>query len=167
MDLIGVFSYLRQFNADVLLFGAAAWGITLLLKKTLLKKAGEKLLALLPFLLGAVLYTAYRLVLFGVCDAAAESALGEGLTCGAFAAAVQVVVSRLTGKEQTVSVKAACVQSILAGYPLSAQQAEELAATVGQDEQKAKELLAVYVGDAADTYYPLLRRTLELFDGKQ
>ena len=80
MDLVGFVSYLRQFKADVLLFGLAAWGVSLLLQKTLLKKAGAKVQAFLPFALGTVLYAAYRLILFGVCDAAAESALAEGLT---------------------------------------------------------------------------------------
>lgn len=99
MDLVGFVSYLRQFKADVLLFGLAAWGVSLLLQKTLLKKAGAKVQAFLPFALGTVLYAAYRLILFGVCDAAAESALAEGLTCGAFATALHVLLAR-TGAER-------------------------------------------------------------------
>lgn len=160
MDEIGFVSYLRQFHADVLLFGLAAWALALLLRRTLLKNAGAKVQALLPFALGAVLYTAYRLIVFGVCGDDAAGAFTEGLTCGSFATALHVLLNRPAG----VSAKAACVQSMLSGYvTLSAEQAEELAAAVEQDEAGAKALLAVYVGDAADTYYRLLRETLQTF----
>ena len=161
MDLVGFVSYLRQFKADVLLFGLAAWGVSLLLQKTLLKKAGAKVQAFLPFALGTVLYAAYRLILFGVCDAAAESTLAEGLTCGAFATALHVLLART---DKGVSVKAACVQSVLAGYiTLSAEEAEALAEAIETDEAGAKERLAAYVGEAADTFYLLLSEALKTF----
>lgn len=163
MDLVGFVSFLRQFKADVLLFGLAAWALALLLRRTLLKNAGEKLLALLPFVLGTVLYVAYRLILLGVCDAAAESAVAEGLTCGALATALQAVFARFTEKKQEAGVRAACVQSLLAGHAvLTAEEAEALADAVETDEAAAKALLQTYVGDAAETYYRLLREALSL-----
>ena len=59
MDVFQFIGYLRQFSVDVALIGAAVWGIDLLLRRTLLKKAKGKLAAFLPFLLGIALYAAY------------------------------------------------------------------------------------------------------------
>ena len=53
MDVFQFIGYLRQFSVDVALIGAAVWGIDLLLRRTLLKKAKGKLAAFLPFLLPA------------------------------------------------------------------------------------------------------------------
>lgn len=151
MDLVGFVSYLRQFKADVLLFGLAAWGVSLLLQKTLLKKAGAKVQAFLPFALGTVLYAAYRLILFG----GLRRGGGERACRGADLRRVRHGAARPARRtDKGVSVKAACVQSVLAGYiTLSAEEAETLAEAIETDEAGAKERLAAYVGEAADTFY--------------
>lgn len=168
MDFVGFVSYLRQFNADVLVFGALAWGVTLLLKKTLLKNAGAKLLTLLPFALGAVLYAAYGLALQLAGCAEGDGVFSEAITCGALATALQAILIRFTGADADMSVQAACVKSLLAGYvTLSAKEAEALAAAVASDETQAKALLTGYVGDAAETYYLLLSQMLKTLEGEQ
>lgn len=164
MDLFAFLEYLRQFNVDVLVIGVAVWGLTELLKNTLLKKVDRKYLTFVPFVLGALLYAAYAACTGGFAAGAAAvgGVIAEGMTCGAVATVIHIVCERLGGKGE-VSVRAACVQALLADYAaVTAEQAEALAAAFEREaEEEAMSLLSDLVGEsAAQALYPLLERTL-------
>lgn len=166
MDFFQFIGYIRQFNADVALIGAAVWGLTLLARKTFLKSAkNRKFITFLPFLLGALLYAAYAALCGGAATDWAE-ALNNGITCGSLATVIEMVYRQfLHGEEKDVRV--ACVQAMLSGWAqLSDEQAQDLIGTLEQaDEERAKAEIAAYTGDAAaETLYPLLQKTLALSD---
>ncbi len=166
MDFFQFIGYIRQFNADVALIGAAVWGLTLLARKTFLKSAkNRKFITFLPFLLGALLYAAYAALCGGAATDWAE-ALNNGITCGSLATVIEMVYRQfMHGEEKDVRV--ACVQAMLSGWAqLSDEQAQDLIGTLEQaDEERAKAEIAAYTGDAAaETLYPLLQKTLSLSD---
>ena len=82
MDLVQFFGYLRQFNADVVLIGAAVWGLTALLKNTALKKVPKKYITLLPFALGILLYVAFAALTGGFSADALAGIITSGISCG-------------------------------------------------------------------------------------
>lgn len=59
MEWLQIAAIFDKFGADVLALGALAYVSTLILKKTLLKKAPKKYLTFVPFLLGILLYAAF------------------------------------------------------------------------------------------------------------
>ena len=59
MEWLQIAAIFDKFGADVLALGALAYVLTLILKKTLLKKAPKKYLTFVPFLLGILLYAAF------------------------------------------------------------------------------------------------------------
>ena len=159
MDAIEFFSFLRQFNADTVLIGAAVWGLTLLLKKTVLKKLTKKLLTFVPFVLGIALSAAVAAI-FGA--EGWEQAVAQGVTCGSLATVIHVVCRQFSAGSRA-DAKAACVQAMLLPYrALSDEEAAELAQAMDGDEAEATERLAGYAGEAAAALYPLLKRTLGL-----
>ena len=146
MDFFQFIGYIRQFNADVALIGAAVWGLTLLARKTFLKSAkNRKFITFLPFLVGALLYAAYAALCGGAATDWAE-ALNSGITCGSLATVIEMVYRQfLHGEEKDVRV--ACVQAMLSGWAqLSDEQAQDLIGTLEQaDEERAKaEIAAIY-----------------------
>ena len=164
MDFFQFIGYIRQFNADVAIIGAAVWGLSLLARKTLLKNVKKrKLITFLPFLLGVLLYTVYA----AICDGAATdwaAALNAGITCGSLATVIEVVYRQFL-HDDSKDVRVACVQAMLSGWAqLSDEQAQELVQAVEQaDEEEAKAAIAAYTGDpAAETLYPMLKKTLAL-----
>ena len=137
MDVIEFVSLLRQFNADTVLIGAAVWGLTLLLKKTVLKKLPKKLLTFVQ-------------------------AVAQGVACGSLATVIHVVCRQFSAGG-TQNTKAACVKAMLAPYrTLEDEEAAALALAVESDEAAARGLLAEYAGEAGDVLYPLLAGTLAI-----
>lgn len=165
MDFLQFFGYIRQFNADVAIIGAAVWGINLLLRKTLLKNFKKsKLAAFLPFLLGALLYTAYTAAVSGPAGMDWNSALSAGITCGSLATVIQVVYEQFTTGGKSLDIRAACVKALLSDYgEISDETAVELEQAVAEENSdRALELLKDIVGETmAETLYSMLCRTLD------
>lgn len=158
MDVIEFVSLLRQFNADTVLIGAAVWGLTLLLKKTVLKKLPKKLLTFVPFALGIALCAAYA----AICGGEAGQAVAQGVACGSLATVIHVVCRQFSAGG-TQNTKAACVKAMLAPYrTIEDEEAAALALAVESDEAAARGLLAEYAGEAGDVLYPLLAGTLAI-----
>ena len=159
MDVFQFIGYLRQFNADIAVIGAAAWGIDLLLRRTLLKKAKGKLPALLPFLIGAALYAAYAAATGGFSSGTdAAAVFTEGSTCGSIA----TVIRMLAEGKGTQGARAACVQALLSPYgELPEGEAEKIADCVGKDADEAKRLIAEVTGEEmAERFYGALEKAL-------
>ena len=167
MDAFQFFTYLKQFNADILLVAAAVWALDLVLGKTLLKNAPARLTAFLPFLAGAALYAAYAAATGGfAAGLSAEEAISAGITCGSLATVINVVCGKLTtGTPSGKITRAECVQQLLAGWKeLTSEQADELAQAVVSDESRALQLLTDIAGeDTAKLLLPALQTVL----GKQ
>ena len=116
MDVFQFFTYLKQFNADVLLVGAAVWALDLLLGKTLLKNAPARVTAFLPFLGGAALYAAYAAATGGFANGmTADEVISAGITCGSLATVINVVCGKLTSDKGGKVSPADCVKQLLAG----------------------------------------------------
>lgn len=154
MDVFRLIGYLRQCNADVALVGAAAWGLALLLQRTLCKRLGGRAARALPLLLGIALYAAYAALTGAFAGAEAASVLGEGIACGSLATAIGAIASGGTAADA----RAACVKALLAPYDLSDGQAESIARMVGSDEEGA---LAALVDIAGEEMAPQLYGALE------
>ena len=149
MDVFQFFTYLKQFNADILLVGAAVWALDLLLGKTLLKNAPARLTAFLPFLMGAALYAAYAAATGGFANGmTADEAISAGITCGSLATVINVVCGKLTAGKGGKTSRADIVKQLLAGWKeLSDEEAQALADAAASDEAKAQELLADIAGE--------------------
>ena len=94
------------------------------------------------------------------------AALNAGITCGSLATVIEVVYGQFL-HDDSKDVRVACVQAMLSGWAqLSDEQAQELVQAVEQaDEEEAKAAIAAYTGDpAAETLYPMLKKTLALSD---
>lgn len=166
MDAIQFFSFLRQFNADTVLIGAAVWGLNLLLRKTLLKKAPEKAMTFLPFALGALLCAAYAAATGGFAGQSVGEGLAQaaaqGITCGSLATVIRVVGEQFfRGKAEDA--KTACAKALLEEYrALTDEEARALAESAETDEERTRALLREYAGEAEPLLYPLLVRTLRI-----
>lgn len=160
MDIFQFFTYLKQFNADILLVGAAVWALDLLLGKTLLKKAPARVTAFLPFLMGAALYAAYAAATGGFANSlTADEVISAGITCGSLATVINVVCGKLTSGGSGKVSRADCVKQLLAGWKeLTCEEAQALADAAASDEQKARALLADIVGEeTAKLLFPALK----------
>ena len=115
MDVFQFFTYLKQFNADVLLVGAAVWALDLLLGKTVLKNAPARVTAFLPFLGGAALYAAYAAITGGFANGmTADEVISAGITCGSLATVINVVCGKLTSDKGGKVSDEAKAQALLA-----------------------------------------------------
>mgnify|MGYP001622880226 CR=1 FL=1 len=163
MDVFQFFNYLKQFNADILLVGAAVWALDLLLGKTLLKNAPARVSALLPFAGGAALYAVYAAATGGFANGlTADGVISAGITCGSLATVINVACGKL-GKQSAAKIsRAACVKELLAGWKaLTDGEAQEIADAVGTDSERAESLLAQIAGEeAAKLLLPALERVL-------
>ena len=103
MSVLQVFEVLRQYGADVLILAVAVTFVTALLKKTVLKNCPNKVYVFLPFAVGIVLYTAYRMaVTTSVAPLTREAALTleGGFRCGSAATLYYVVYEQFFRKNQ-------------------------------------------------------------------
>lgn len=162
MDVFQFFTYLKQFNADVILVGAAVFALDFLLGKTLLKGARAKLTAFLPFLLGAVLYSAYTAATGGfAAGVTASDAISAGITCGSLATVTNVVCGRLGKPADGGKTRAECVKALLAGWEITDEQARALAEAAGKEGSEGEKLLAQITGEeTAKAVYPFLEKAL-------
>ncbi len=163
MDVFQFFTYLKQFNADILLVGAAVWALDLLLGKTLLKNAPARVTAFLPFLGGAALYAAYAAATGGFANGmTADEVLSAGITCGSLATVINVACGKLTSDKGRKTSRADIVKQLLAGWQeLTCEKAQELADAFASDEAKAQELLADIAGEeTAKLLFPALKTVL-------
>ena len=164
MDAMQFFSFLRQFNADTVLIGAAVWGLEILLVKTILDRAPAKVKAVLPFALGAVLCAAYSaatgaFAAQGVAETLAQAA-AQGVACGALATVGNVVLAQF-GRGKAGDGKTECVKAMLQEFrELTDEEAAALVTAAETDEEEAKRLLNEYAGEAGQLLYPLLVQTL-------
>lgn len=159
MDVFQFVDYLRQFNADVALIGAAAWGLDALLRHTLCKRLKGRAAQALPLLLGIALYAAYAAVTGAFAGAEAASVLAEGVACGSLATAIRAIASG----GDAASARTACVKALLAPYgDIPDERAAALAQLVGSDEQGALSALADIAGEGmAPQLYAALEKALE------
>ena len=116
MEWLQIAAIFDKFGADVLALGALAYVLTLILKKTLLKKAPKKYLTFVPFLLGILLYAAFSFFIHWQAPPA------------------------------EISVRTDCVREILAGFFEEVPEglAENLCALAGEEDgqEKMRGLLA-------------------------
>ena len=164
MELFQFVSYLRQFNADVLLIGAAVWALTAVLKRTLLKNVKRKYMTFVPFVLGILLYAAFT-ALTGGFDAGVSALapmFAKGVACGSLATVIHVVYEQFLRGNGGLSLKAQCVKALLADCgEIADADAEAIAAAVGTDEEGAMQKIAKIAGEElAPALYSLIETTL-------
>ena len=164
MELFQFVSYLRQFNADVLLIGAAVWALTAVLKRTLLKNVKRKYMTFVPFVLGILLYAAFT-ALTGGFDAGVSALapmFAQGVACGSLATVIHVVYEQFLRGNGGLSLKAQCVKALLADCgEIADADAEAIAAAVGTDEEGAMQKIAKIAGEElAPALYSLIETTL-------
>ena len=167
MDFLEFIGYIRQFNADTAILGAAVWILVFLLRKTLLKRVRSKLLPLLPFAAGILVYAAYCAAIHGFSGTDWNTALNGGITCGSIATVAEVVYGQFS-KDGNPDIHTDCVKTLLAGYGrISDAVAADIAAAVqADDEQTALALLGEITGEGmASTLYCLIRNTLQELNG--
>lgn len=145
MDLLQFFTYLRQYNADVLAIGGLVAVACFFLEKLLCKKVSAKLLVFAPFLLGAALYLAYGALFVGNVAENAGAFIQHGFSCGSFATAARVIVRQLAVKGQLsdrTALRAQCVREMLAPYcEIGEEEAKKIAELAETDEAGAKALV--------------------------
>ena len=134
-----IFQYLgafRVFDADVLLLALGVTLVTSLLKKTVFKNASKKLYVILPFVLGAVFYAAYRMLatlsVAPLTETLAQTAEG-GFACGCAATLYYVIYEQFVRKAvlsagQTDEAAAPAAEENTAAGEAAAPAAEENAA---------------------------------------
>ncbi len=95
---------LEQYGADILLLAAGVCLITALLKKTVLKNCPNKVYVFLPFLIGIVLYAAYRAIVTWSALPFTEgiaATLEGGLGCGSAATVYYIFYEQFIRKGKT------------------------------------------------------------------
>ena len=94
MTILQYLSAFRLFGGDVLVLGLAVTVGVSVLKKTVLKNVTKKLYVLLPFILGAIVFAAYRCLAecsFAPLTAALCKTMEGGFACGCAATLYYVV----------------------------------------------------------------------------
>ena len=141
MELLQLFYFLRQYNADVAVIGGAVAAACFFLEKLLGAKISAKLLVFLPFLLGGALYFAYGALFVGDVAENAGLFLKYGFSCGSFATAARVVCAQFLGKGSAgrETVRAECAKRLLLPYrTLTDEEAERICELARTDEEAAK-----------------------------
>ena len=163
MELFQFVSYLRQYNADVLLIGAAVWALTALLKRTLLKKVKRKFLTFVPFAAGILLYAGFSALTggFGAGAAALAPVLANGIACGSLATVIHVVYEQFVRGNGSLSLKAQCVKALLSDCgEIADADAEAIAAAIGDEAEAVRKIAAIAGEDLAPALYAVIEATL-------
>ena len=104
MSFVQIVSAFRLYSADVLLLALGVTLLTSLLKKTVMKSCDKKIFVFLPFILGIVLYAAYRMIVTGGATPLTDGiihTLEGGFGCGCAATLYYVIYKQfLRGKFQ-------------------------------------------------------------------
>ena len=82
MSFVQILEALRHYGADVLLIALGVTLLTSLLEKTVLKSCSKKVLAILPFAIGIVIFVAYRMISTCLSTEELLSAVEDGFGCG-------------------------------------------------------------------------------------
>lgn len=121
MELFQFAAFLDKFGADVLALGALVYGLTFLLKNTLLKKAPKKYVTFVPFLLGVALYAVFALLVdFSAAPLLrqAQTVVQKGISAGCAATVIHVIYEQfIRGASPTeTGIKEECVHKLLQGF---------------------------------------------------
>ena len=135
MTAITYLNAFRTYGADVLLIALGVTLLTSLFKKTLLKRCSKKLFVFLPFLLGTVIFTAYRmLAVMSVTPITQEifKTLEGGFASGCAATLYYVIYEQFIRRGKTVTP----LSPLLEGYVLKEHmaEAEQLLLEGGKDK---------------------------------
>ena len=146
---------LEKYGADVLLLAAGVSLFTALLKKTVLKNCPNKVYVFLPFLIGIVLYAAYRAVsTWSVLPFTADIAatFGGGLDCGAAATIYYIVYEQFIRKGKSKLSLSPMLGGILPDEKCEEASAELLRGAKERPEEEltvfVKETIVRYAGDS-------------------
>ena len=142
MTAMQFLNVLRQYGADVLILAVGVSLITSLLKKTVLKNCPTKVYVFLPFLLGLLMYTAYRMaVTWSVVPVTEELrfTIESGLGCGSVATIYYVVYEQFFKKGKTKLSLSPVLEGIV---PDSVREEAADALLTGCKGLKAEELFA-------------------------
>lgn len=104
MTAVQLVNVLRNYGVDVLLLALAVTLLTALLKKTVLKSLPNKVYVFLPFLLGLLVYAAYRmLALWSVAPLTSDirTTVEGGFSCGSAATLYHVIYEQFFRKKKT------------------------------------------------------------------
>ena len=145
------FNALKAYGADVLLLAAAVSLLTALLKKTVLKNCPNKVYVFLPFLIGLVIYAAYRAVAtWSIAPLSTDiaSTVEGGLGCGSVATVYYIIYEQFIRKGKT----ALSLSPVLGGI-LPDEKCEEASAELLKGaKERPKEELTVFVKETIVRY---------------
>ena len=142
---------LEKYGADVLLIAAGVCLLTALLKKTVLKNCPNKVYTFLPFLIGILLYAAYRAVATWSALPFTEEIAATfegGLNCGAAATIYYIVYEQFIRKG-----KSKLSLSPMLGGILPDEKCEEASAELLKGaKERPQEELTVFVKETIIRY---------------
>lgn len=162
MTIISYLSAFRLYGADVLILAAGVTIVTALLKKSVFKNRSKKLYVVLPFIIGLLFYTAYRLfAAWSVAPLTEEWSvtLEGGFACGCAATLYYVVYEqffRPHNQSRTATTTANPLVPLLQGF-VAKEKIDEAA-----DAMYAGS--AALCGDALTTYLTDTLKRYALFD---
>ena len=150
MTAVQLVNVLRHYGLDVLLLALGVTLVTSLLKKTVLKSLPNKVYVFLPFLLGLIIYAAYRMIaLWSIAPLTSDvrATLEGGFGCGSAATLYYAVYEQFfRKKKRTVNPIIPLLQGVVAE---------------DETEEAAKELLDG--SKSAVEMLPFVRETLLRF----
>ena len=122
MEWLRVISYLHSYGADVLLIGAAVYGLTFLCKKTIFRRLPKRLITFLPFALGILLCAVFALLV--QCSSVKietdpHAIVQKGVAAGSAATVIHILYEQFVRNNEApepAAVKTAYVQTILQTY---------------------------------------------------
>jgi len=117
MSLSDVYYLLSDYSLDKILLASAALGVTLILKKTLLKKKLKRLSAIMPFVAGTVFNMIFSL--FCEKNGTFGQILKDGLSTGSAATVIYAVVTGFITEQpeyESVPLDSLLLEGLLAGY---------------------------------------------------
>ena len=156
MSFVQILEALRHYGADVLLIALGVTLLTSLLEKTVLKSCSKKVLAILPFAIGIVIFVAYRMISTCLSTEELLSAVEDGFGCGCAATLYYVVYTQLLrGKS-----KADPLLPLLGFLPEDVQ-AEAAKKIFEESKELSEEELRPYLKEALSAYCDLPDEELE------
>lgn len=175
MTILQYLSAFRLFGGDVLVLGLAVTIIVSVLKKTVLKNASKKLFVFAPFVLGTLLFAAYRcLAELSAAPLTSDAAatFEGGFACGCAATLYYVVyeqflrVKQSAGGADTVPAETAHAAGNADMVPTDSADARTLAAllepfiSAGAAKNAAADILAGRAELAREAFAAFVRETL-------
>lgn len=119
MNYIEIIELITFYGVDVIVLAAITSAVTQALKNTLFKNADRKIVTLLPFVIGIILYTVYTLLSrlsFDFLAANWVSTLEGGFSVGASATILYVLYEQFIRGVTSASATQAAIAEILWGY---------------------------------------------------